>query len=91
MRTIFLIFVRSQSKMPGIAEKAENTAQWENSLNRPWFNRVRIYQELMFSSELRIQCGVFRARWHQVRQMCQLSGFTNRIEPYKTFYTLDSH
>jgi Heterokaryon incompatibility protein (HET) len=38
-------------------------------LKRPWFRRVWIFQELVFSRDPWVQCGRLRARWASLRKL----------------------
>jgi hypothetical protein len=41
-------------------------------LSSPWFTRVWVLQELVMSSDPRLQCGRYRMRWDAVYQFLQL-------------------
>ena len=49
-------------------------------LDRPWFTRVWIYQELILSTDPWIQCGKIRVRWEEVSKVI---GYYNELVPGK--------
>ncbi|KAL2071847.1 hypothetical protein VTL71DRAFT_13082 [Oculimacula yallundae] len=52
-------------------EETKRLSDWSAILSRPWFTRVWIFQELVFSNDPWIQCGEVRARWDKVREVMQ--------------------
>jgi len=68
---------------------SEYSLAWILLLERPWFTRVWIYQELMFSRDPWVQCGIVRVRWDRFfGASSSHESFTSRVEPWKTFHTL---
>ncbi|TGO45085.1 hypothetical protein BCON_0424g00020 [Botryotinia convoluta] len=66
---------------------------WE-ILERPWFTRIWVLQELLFSVEPWVQCGRIRVRWEQLFQVIEtisISSFASSRPPesYNRFVAMD--
>ncbi|TGO41894.1 hypothetical protein BHYA_0015g00570 [Botrytis hyacinthi] len=63
-------------------------------LQRPWFTRVWVFQELLFSADPRVQCGRHSVSWEQLFQatkMIEDLGFLSfqRLEYYCVFVAIN--
>jgi hypothetical protein len=52
--------IRAAAPRPGMLAEASLSRQWPALLARPWFIRVWIYQEPIFSNGPWVQCSVMR-------------------------------
>lgn len=78
-----------QQQLTQLSSEPSDPQDWATLLERPWFTRVWIYQELMFSRDPWVQVGFIRARWSQLRKgIYSLWGFQQRIEPWNNFQAL---
>ncbi|PVH73028.1 HET-domain-containing protein, partial [Cadophora sp. DSE1049] len=100
VNTDFLLsFVRQD--LPGYQSKftasttsdadREKLLDWSSIFSRPWFTRVWVYQELVFSADPWLQCGSIRARWNQVR--CTLESICDSLDIHmkdtNVFHSMD--
>ena len=59
-------------------------------LDLPWFTRVWIYQELVFSPDAWLQCGDTRARWEDVSNIINIIPYSGSgSESYERFLAMD--
>ncbi|KAH7357491.1 heterokaryon incompatibility protein-domain-containing protein [Pyrenochaeta sp. MPI-SDFR-AT-0127] len=50
-------------------------------LTRPWFDRVWIYQELVLSPTVWLQCGRSRVHWDDLRKLLPQQNFSTQRDP----------
>jgi hypothetical protein len=59
-------------------------------IDLPWFTRVWIYQELIFSPDPWLQCGRTRVRWMDLSTVVQSLSHQDKLsEPCQRFLTMD--
>lgn len=73
---VLLHYARSLCNVPGsslspLSAQENSTRDWISVLDRPWFRRVWVYQELIFSENPWLQCGRVRVRWNQLCRTIQ--------------------
>jgi hypothetical protein len=83
------LLLHSMRSPEQLIDKAKDDQAWRSFLERPWFMRIWIYQELMLSSDPWVQCGNIRVRWHQLDGAIHLlQSFDSLSEPWRTFESL---
>lgn len=94
---LLLPYARSIYNLLGISpkvipmEKEANHTDLVSVLNRPWFTRVWIYQELILSEDPWLQCGRVRIRWNQLCHFIQSTSAVERnADPLRTFLSMDA-
>ncbi|KAL2062480.1 hypothetical protein VTL71DRAFT_6746 [Oculimacula yallundae] len=66
--------------------EAYSSLSWEDILDRPWFQRVWVYQELVFSRDPWVQCGRTRLRWDMLhRSIMNIRQADRQIHPWRNF------
>ncbi|KAG4433402.1 hypothetical protein IFR05_011114 [Cadophora sp. M221] len=64
---------------------------WSDILTRTWFQRVWVYQELIFSLDPWVQCGHLRLRWEVLyRNIESLKASNQHVEPWKAILQMGS-
>ncbi|KAH6705398.1 heterokaryon incompatibility protein-domain-containing protein [Leptodontidium sp. MPI-SDFR-AT-0119] len=64
---------------------------WNDILTRAWFQRVWVYQELIFSLDPWVQCGHLRVRWEVLyRNIENLKASNQHVEPWKAILQMGS-
>ncbi|KAK0105493.1 hypothetical protein ONS95_004145 [Cadophora gregata] len=75
--------VRSNATLT-VDREALEALPWQEILARPWFQRVWVYQELLFSVDPWVQCGRGRVRWELLHNTVKSLTQANRyVHPWK--------
>ena len=73
-----------------VVGEAREALPWHDVLDRPWFQRVWVYQELIFSRDPWLQCGRARVRWTMLHKAVKTLKHANRhVHPWKEILKME--
>ncbi|KAH7311864.1 heterokaryon incompatibility protein-domain-containing protein [Rhexocercosporidium sp. MPI-PUGE-AT-0058] len=73
-----IVLGTARGSLASTQSKARDALPWTDLLVRSWFQRVWVYQELIFSLDPWVQCGKARVRWDTLYQTVKTLKQANR-------------